>query len=339
MLIETTEVWMRRLTAALIVTLAIGSIEGCTCDNNAGSGDGGEVDGGDLDAGIPEDLFGIDLFQPDGIVITLPDGGTRICFLAYCQTKLWACGDCTDNDGDGLVDSDDPNCLGPCQNNEAGFAGNIPGQNNAPCKMDCYWDQDTGSGNDSCNWDHRCDPFEDQDPKETMPEIGCRYNPNHKVSGATVPNGQNDCTYLRDNQEALCTAFCKPLAPNGCDCFGCCENPAAPGTYVFAGSENAAGQGTCDVASLADPAKCKACTPVAGCSNPCGRCQLCFGKTAADLPADCFVTPDGGTPGADGGVVNPGQCPSGEQPCGLAGQAPCVPGFYCTTGCCQPIIS
>jgi hypothetical protein len=65
----------------------------------------------------------------------------------------------------------------------------------------------------------------------------------------------------------------------GTDCFGCCENPYNKGNYVFAGSVNAAGVGTCDatMATLNDPTKCKPCTPVVGCQNPCGHCQLCFG--------------------------------------------------------------
>ena len=49
-----------------------------------------------------------------------------ICFIAPCQGKVYQCGDCQDNDKDGVVDSQDPDCLGACQNNEAGFNGNIP---------------------------------------------------------------------------------------------------------------------------------------------------------------------------------------------------------------------
>lgn len=337
---------------ALLVMLALGSVEGCNCqdttsamndlsavDNDGGGGDGG--DGGEIAdfAETPEDLTGLDLAQSDGIIISLPDGGTAICFIAYCQAKLWQCGDCKDNDNDGLIDAYDPDCLGPCQNNELGFFGNIPGQNNAPCKADCYWDQDTGSGNDQCYWDHGCDPFEDQMPLRTMPEIGCRYDQNTKVGGATVPAGQKDCTYLLSNQQTACTNFCEPLTPNGCDCFGCCENPLNLTHYVWAGSENASGAGTCDRASLNDATKCKACTPVVGCSKPCGRCQLCFGKTAADLPADCAnVATDGGGPPPPSDMANALQCPGGEQPCGLPGQPECFAGYYCITGCCQPLI-
>src|SRR5258706_312705 len=112
-------------------------------------------------AGPPADLpvfTAPDAAYVDG-GIPIHDGGA-LCFQATCQGKLYECGDCQDNDGDNLIDAEDPNCLGACQNNEAGFSGNIPGQNNAPCKMDCYFDQDTGSGNDDCQWDHHCDTHE-----------------------------------------------------------------------------------------------------------------------------------------------------------------------------------
>ena len=115
----------------------------------------------------------------DGGILIQTDGGTFTCYVAPCQGHVYQCGDCIDNDGDGLIDSQDPDCLGACQNNESGFTGNIPGQNNAPCKSDCYWDQDTGSGNDDCYWDHSCDPFEQGPPAATNPEIGCAYDPEH----------------------------------------------------------------------------------------------------------------------------------------------------------------
>ena len=77
------------------------------------------------DGGYPDGF----ILPPDedgGIVVTLPDGGTGICYITPCQGKLYACGNCTDDDGDGLVDSYDPACLGPCQNNDAGFLGASP---------------------------------------------------------------------------------------------------------------------------------------------------------------------------------------------------------------------
>jgi hypothetical protein len=303
---------MRVRSLALITTILVaGALPACTC-SSSGDGDGGGGSGGEM--GIP-----------------LPNG--QICYIAPCQGHVYACGDCMDNDGDGLYDWQDPDCLGPCQNNEAGFYGAIPGQNNAPCKMDCYWDQDTGAGNDNCYWDHGCDTFE-QGPMPctaaTCPEIGCNYDPNTQVSGAPVPSGANDCEYLLANQSAQCNSYCGVLAPNGCDCFGCCENPNKPGSFVYAGSVDSSGRGTCDPnpATLEDPTKCKPCTPVnytsgGSCYNACAHCELCFGKT--ELPADCY---------GDMGAVP--YCPTGVQPC--TATMPCPANFYCTTGCCIGIV-
>src|SRR5262249_52372790 len=120
------------------------------CEEMIGADDGGTDDGGFL--GNPVDLNGVNF---DAGVIISTDGGTRVCHYATCQGKVYACGDCADNDGDGRFDSDDPDCLGPCDNTESGaLTLGIPGGNNAPCKADCYFDQDTGTGNDSCYWDH-----------------------------------------------------------------------------------------------------------------------------------------------------------------------------------------
>jgi hypothetical protein len=358
---------MKTSVTWLAVGCLVVALGGC---KKEGNGDEDMATGDPLDMSAEEFnldafLFDNDGMYPDGYVlpppadggtiITLPDGGVFVCYITPCQGKVYACGNCMDDDQDGRVDSQDPDCLGPCQNNEAGFFGSIPGQNNAPCKSDCYWDQDTGSGNDECNWSHSCDTFEQGgtvnnvsfDPK-TTPEIGCTYDPNTKVAGASVPNGQKDCDYLSKNQAADCKKICAPLTPNGCDCFGCCEDPNRKGNFIYAGSVNAAGTPTCnsDPATMADPSKCKPCTPVlaeSGCYNTCETCELCFGKTS--LPAECYASqPDlSGVP-SDADLSSnpppppPQMCPPGIQACGLAGQEPCPPGQFCVTGCCTIVI-
>src|SRR5262249_14536140 len=97
------------------------------------------------------------------------------------------------------------------------------------------------------------------------------------------------------------------------------------GNYVFAGSVNAQGQGTCtaDQATLNDPTKCKPCTPVVGCQNTCAHCELCFG--GAPLPPDCFTTPDmaGQPPSADMAGRTPA---AAAVPDGRAGVWPAGPG-------------
>ena len=77
------------------------------------------------------------------------------------------------------------------------------------------------------------------------------------------------------------------------------------------------------------------------CLNGCDKCELCIGKT--ELPPECNPSGTGGAGGGSGGGGGiggaggggTGQCPPGNQACGLPGQAPCDSGYYCITGCCQ----
>ena len=173
------------------------------------------------------------------------------------------------------------------------------------CRMDCYFDQDTGSGNDRCTWDRRCDPM--------STDMECPYSDPPPAS-AMCPENQRD----------ECLEFCRPLTPNGCDCFGCCELPAGSGRHVFLGglTESAT---ECSLERLDDPEACPPCTPVRDCYEECGRCELCLGRTT--LPPDCFPPPDGGMP--------MDRCIGDEQPCGLIGDPPCPDGLFCLTGCCR----
>jgi hypothetical protein len=271
---------------------------------------------------------------------TTGTGGSSNHEPVTCQGHLYACGDGIDNDGDGLVDSDDPDCLGPCHNSESTFYGSIPGQAGPACQVDCYFDQDSGSGNDDCYWDHRCDPHAvapDYYP-ESPEGAKCAYDP-----GFTINPGQLSCAKADQTQSTTCHSVCGPLTPNGCDCFGCCELPANGGKFVWLGSEDAEGNGTCDLASMDDPTKCQPCKPVTDCLNTCEKCELCLGKTT--LPPECFEnttstgaggsgTTTTGSTGTGGGTT--GQCEPSVQACGLPGQGPCESGFYCITGCCQP---
>lgn len=271
-------------------------------------------DGSSPDGSAPTDGGFDDL---DGTIGTW-DGNITPSIIP-CQGHIYQCGNGIDDDGDGLIDDQDPDCLGPCSNNEGGFYLNIPGGDSAPCKLDCYFDQDQGSGNDDCRWDHRCDPKEpDTDP-------ACAYQDPPPPS-ATCPA----------EQTAACADFCGPLVPNGCDCFGCCELPAGPGgalEWVFIGSVDESGTPTC---SLDDLEGCHACTPVDACLNTCGRCELCLGRGVDDRPDDCFPppAPDGGT-GSDGGTPSIDVCDDPDrQDCGVPGLPACPDGQFCLTGCC-----
>jgi len=238
--------------------------------------------------------------------------------IVNCQTHLYQCGDCLDNDSDSLADARDPDCLGPCHNTEGSYNMEIPGGNNAACKLDCYYDQDGGSGNDKCEWDHRCDVL---DPLEVAE---CSYD----TDTATAEGCPScDCEGWFDVQPQLCLDFCLPLTPNGCDCFGCCQLDDT-GDWRFLGSPDC---------NKDDIGSCSPCTPVPGCLNGCGRCELCLGKT--ELPPDCTSTwdTDSDTTNDDTDTENL-RCAVGIQPCGLDGDLPCPTGRYCITGCCIDVL-
>ncbi|MBI5536082.1 MAG: hypothetical protein HY898_25400 [Deltaproteobacteria bacterium] len=238
----------------------------------------------------------------------VPGGCSNACTQVACAGKVYQCGDCIDNDGDCKVDSKDSQCLGPCDNTENGLWGGIPGQNSAPCKQDCYFDNDSGGGNDHCAWDHSCDPKEQGTPP--YPEEKCKWDAS-LIGSASCPNVQ----------PTVCHDICGPLTPNGCDCFGCCEIPEASNHWIWLGSITYANNNQeCTLAEINNPLKCHPCTPVADCLNSCAHCEICIGKPT--LPADCQAQ----------------QCDAGLIPCGLQGQAPCAPNFYCISGCCQPTL-
>jgi hypothetical protein len=244
-------------------------------------------------------------------------GCGNYCTIKTCQGKVYECGDCLDNDGDCRIDAGSDNmCLGPCDNSENSYYGDVPGANQAPCKQDCYFDGDSGAGNDDCYWDHQCDPLEVA--PNYPPEDKCDYKPNTKITPTLT------CSQAMAAQSQVCLNYCRPLTPNGCDCFGCCEIPGAP-TKVWIGSENPSGTGSCHAyiagppavaSTVTNPLMCKPCTQVTSCLNTCEHCELCVGKDT--LPADCVEQ----------------VCPGTQQKCGMPGQLPCAAGFTCITGCC-----
>ena len=120
------------------------------------------------------------------------------------------CSDGIDNDGDGKIDYDDPECVGPLDNDESSFATGIPGDNMDACKQDCFFDGNSGAGDDDCDWQLKCDP---------------------RSTNAKCPYDQQYATSARERVLAVelavaaCINFCRKLVPNGCDCFGCCAGP------------------------------------------------------------------------------------------------------------------
>jgi hypothetical protein len=227
------------------------------------------------------------------------------CQVIECSGKVYECGDCIDNDGDGLVDSADPSCWGPCDNSEEAWKGNIPGTGGDPCvKVDCYFDHDKGSGNDDCHWALGCDPL-----------LGC--NPVSEIPGTDMT-----CEEASMMQSDQCAAYCGPLVPNGCDCFGCCEVLVGDDAHtVYIGTEAEFGDGTCGPATVDDPDLCKPCSQTSGCLNPCEpeRCEICIGQT--EPPSGCQQA----------------GCPADVESCSPHNRSEdCPVGMACITGCCIP---
>ncbi len=228
-----------------------------------------------------------------------------------CGDTPCACSDGIDNDGDGLADGFDVECTGPYDNDEGSFATGIPGDNKDPKWQDCFFDGNSGSGNDGCRYRTEC------------------------LTGE-LPQSDPDCQLSE-----RCIQFCARFAPNGCDCFGCCEIFTAPDTSVKVVIGT-----SCSVDNIDDEDACPRCVQSEQCLNECGECELCGGRTVEDLPESCSMgggDPDmgGGDPdmggGSDmggGGGDNPGfTCDDGAQVC--TPTSPCAAANqYCAQGCC-----
>ena len=197
------------------------------------------------------------------------------------------CSDNKDNDGDKLIDMADPGCTGWLDNDESSYATGIPGDNKDPCNQDCFFDGNSGSGDDKCEWNLKCDA---KNPGFYLyAGKKCLYDAAYKKCPATQP--------------AQCLNFCLPVTPNGCDCFGCCtlSHNGYSATVRLTAS--------CTPQLLTDVNKCVRCTQVKACLNPCGPCEVCIGKPKPE--PWCFPKkdsgvpplPEAGIPPKDGGVA------------------------------------
>jgi hypothetical protein len=216
------------------------------------------------------------------------------------------CSNGIDDDNDGLPDYLDPECVGPLDDDESSFATGIPGDNIDACKQDCFFDGNSGMGDDGCDWQLKCDPLTNN--------AKCPYDKDYADKHTT------ECSFSA-SQSQTCVDRCRPLVPNGCDCFGCCAIPGLTTPIRIAAG--------CTAADFDNPDKCPPCTQVTQCANPCERCEICVGKPT--LPADCAG--DGGTPVQT--------CENGWKPCGPGTATPadaCPENYGCVTGCCTPII-
>lgn len=273
----------------LLSTLLVVLVAGCGAGAKDPAGDANvdaALDAARLDASTDGALQGlVDASIAVDSAFAFGDGGTVLCGDHICQ-----CSNASDDDADGEVDGFDIECAGPLDDDESSFATGVPGDNRDGAWNDCYFDGDSGHGNDGC-----------------MQRVGC-------LTGE-IPLDDPRCAVSDE-----CLAICLPLTPNGCDCFGCCDYRVGDTIeHILTGS-------TCSEELLADTTACPRCTPNEECVNPCGECELCQGKTIADLPSTCFHS--------DAGV--PDLCADGVASC--AASADCAADQTCFGGCCQSVI-
>lgn len=277
----------RVVSGSWLATLISVAVIAVGCGNNGGAGG----DAGDGDAAIGDG--GID--APTGI-----DAAFDAQVPPGCVPGGPQCNNCIDDDHDGFIDGFDIECTGATDNDESSFATGIPGDNIDVTFQDCFFDGNSGSGDDGCEI-HVC----------------CLLGAPDQASCPIHPQ-QYDPASCAQPQSDRCHQNCFPLTPPGCDCFGCCTL-CDPVTNVCVDVvTNPATAPNCDANSLGDPAACPRCVKTASCNNPCSAqdCILCPGQTPDDLPPTC----------------NGQSCPAGSAVCGTG--VACPAGQFCITGCC-----
>jgi hypothetical protein len=228
--------------------------------------------------------------------VTLTPEGALLCGNSPCQ-----CSNGLDDDGDGTVDGFDVECTGGIDDDEGTFATGIPGDNRDPKWQDCFFDGNSGAGDDRCRY-----------PTECLTGEIAADDPECAVTQACLDN-------------------CQPRTPNGCDCFGCCavQLPGGGQVHVTLGD-------SCSMEKIGDAEACPVCSPSNSCANECDECELCAGKTAADLPASCTPEPDPVDPPPAPEPPPPDASCSGRSSCDESSD--CVTGEFCSLGCCLLVI-
>lgn len=274
---------MRLLVRGIALSSLVAVIAAGCGDGSGGDGDGG-VTG---DGGGAVDAPWVDFSDADP---NAPDAGGS----AGCSAAEAACNNCVDDDNDGLIDGFDPQCTGSLDDDEASFATGIPGDNKDAIKQDCFFDGNSGGGDDKCDI-HVCCLLAGECPAHLKPE---QFDP-------------NDCS-VSDQ----CKDNCGPLTPPGCDCFSCCT--LCNGDDCRDVLTNPAVAPNCDLDNLSDPNQCPPCNKVADCGTTCDPegCILCPGQSPDDLPPECTAP----------------ECPNGLTTCTTT--ADCLSNQFCSQGCC-----
>jgi hypothetical protein len=279
-------------TLRLLLSVALGTLLACDSGStNLVNDDGGVLDGdGSV---IPSADAALD---GDGAVIPNADAAP----LPGCTPGATQCSDCIDNDNDGQIDGFDVECTSTADNNEGSFATGISGDNIDAKNQDCFFDGNSGGGDDGC----------------ATPTC-CLLGYSHDECAAKGLGNNFDPATDCPAPSQMCIDYCQPAASPGCDCFGCCTICDSDSCRDIA--VNPAVSPQCTLETLDDEAKCLSCTKSTTCGgSTCGgeTCTLCPGQTSEDLPSSC-----GGTT----------QCP-GSTVC--TGSADCDAGDFCSAGCC-----
>ena len=222
----------------------------------------------------------------------------------------------------------DEHCIGACSNNESGFNGNIAGQNNAPCKMDCYFDRRHGrrqrrlllephaATRTSRSWRRAAPTIPTQVPGQQE----LRRLPDHAVRPVrwehelhAVATGATADRWFRTAataSAAACSRSCLPRQNvNG--------TMMKVGVYLGSSSRRKPRQLHLDVILAGNPTRSSVTSACR--SRPASTpATTASSASASRLPPDCTEQ----------------SCPTGVQKCGLPGQQPCPDGQYCVTGCC-----
>jgi hypothetical protein len=225
-------------------------------DAGVGQDDGGTGPG--IDGGASPDIDG------GGIDAGLDGGAPPVCGATQCTN-------CLDDDGDGAIDGEDVHCTLADDDDEWTFISAIPGDNLDPDPADCFYDGNSGSGDDDCQLPQCC--------------------------LLSTCSGADDCSLSQQ-----CIDFCAPLTPVGCDCFGCCtvcQDGNCRDVLIF--PDATPGWDCHDLDNLGDTVACPQCVKAADCSSSCDTgqdpdCVLCPGQRPAELPAECIMQnacPDG----------------------------------------------
>jgi hypothetical protein len=231
----------------LIILLVCSLIVACG-GNGSGDDDGGDDDGTGTDAPIDSPPI-----VPPGC-----DMNSNV-----------ECNNCLDDDNDGTIDSFDIECTSAIDDDEGSFATGIPGDNMDATWQDCFFDGNSGGGDDGCRFNTCC---------LTRP-----------TDPACEAENGGPCTATQE-----CRDNCAPLVPPNCDCFGCCTFCDGAGCVDIV--VNPAIAPNCDGDVIHDPNLCPVCVKSTACgtvcegTTECGETQPC-GTGEYCLEGCCVIVP------------------------------------------------